>query len=253
MPGNDFFLIFLCKVIFIFQLTQNKIIFYFINNTTTMKELATYEVNVFPAAHESLFVTAEFPPYARSKSQPVQAPTISNPNSINTQVASRPIFPHQLVRPFVISNLDQCRQLKPVFLKPVGRVPSESRQTTPAPLINNQVASKPLVKNESTIIDSRGSSPAEASVGRQLKKQQSPPIYSRFDRSRIFPVRYMTEYRNGIQYELAPVVYLDKTIKPPSPTSRLEWFKRNFNLHLNFIYSEKSTILMIYFILNKLY
>lgn len=142
-------------------------------------------MNVYPNCKESLYVTAEFPPYCRSNSvkDPSQAPV--------NQVASKPIFPHQLI---------------PLPLKPSKPLNhklalSSSGQCTP----ETNVASKPIVGTESPRVSSS-------------KKQRR--IYSNLSDLKLSPSTASSssplfEYRNGIQYELAPIEYFDKTITPP--------------------------------------
>ena len=132
-------------------------------------------------------MTAEFPPYCGSNSFKASNP----PQMPVNQVASKPILPQQLIP----------MPLKP--LKPLNHKLSLSSSGQSTPVTN--VASKPIVSAESSHVSS---SKKQRRIYSNLSDLKLSPSASSSSSSPLY------EFRNGIQYELAPVEYLDKTITP---------------------------------------
>ena len=196
------------------------------SNNMSSLELQQYEVNVFPNCQESLYVTAEFPPYCRSQSnQPPRGQVASKPALSQQQqrYSAQPQQPQQLPLPQSVSS-HASKVLSTHSSSHRGLTNSSSGQATPL----QNTASKTIVCESPRVYKTQQGvytnisdlklnelkiSPS-ASGNSQPQSQSQTHSHSHShsqSQSQHQQQQPRFEVHNGIQYELAPVVYEDRT------------------------------------------
>lgn len=194
------------------------------SNNMSSLELKQYEVNVFPNCQESLYVTAEFPPYSRSQSnQPPRGQVASKPALSQQQqrYSGQPQQPQQLPLPQSVSS-HASKVLSTHSSSHRGLTNSSSGQATPL----QNTASKTIVCESPRVYKTQQGvytnisdlklnelkiSPSASGNSQPQSQSQTHSHSHSQSQSQHQQQQPRFEVHNGIQYELAPVVYEDRT------------------------------------------